>query len=122
MLVVKSPNPIADFNPDRSSPPGKGSTEPAHGPIPRQRKNDASRTSTNRRACGGVIVITSAQAQHSPKRNTTPAQPTLRSSSATSCPVAGRYRPPAIGRAEAAYFRKINAEGGINGRKINFIS
>lgn len=28
----------------------------------------------------------------------------------------------AIGRAEAAYFRKINAEGGLNGRKINFIS
>ena len=27
-----------------------------------------------------------------------------------------------IGRAEAAYFRKINADGGINGRKINFIS
>ena len=27
-----------------------------------------------------------------------------------------------IGRAEAAYFQKINAEGGINGRKINFIS
>jgi len=27
-----------------------------------------------------------------------------------------------IGRPEAAYFRKINAEGGINGRKINFIS
>ena len=27
-----------------------------------------------------------------------------------------------IGRAEAAYFRKINAEGGINGRKITFIS
>jgi branched-chain amino acid transport system substrate-binding protein len=26
------------------------------------------------------------------------------------------------GRAEAAYFRKINAEGGINGRKIKFIS
>src|SRR6516164_794359 len=26
------------------------------------------------------------------------------------------------GRAEAAYFRRINAEGGINGRKINFIS
>jgi ABC-type branched-subunit amino acid transport system substrate-binding protein len=25
-------------------------------------------------------------------------------------------------RTEAAYFRKINAEGGINGRKINFIS
>jgi ABC-type branched-subunit amino acid transport system substrate-binding protein len=27
-----------------------------------------------------------------------------------------------LGRTEAAYFRKINAEGGINGRKINFIS
>ncbi|MBV9459508.1 MAG: ABC transporter substrate-binding protein, partial [Bradyrhizobium sp.] len=27
-----------------------------------------------------------------------------------------------IGRTEAAYFQKINAEGGINGRKINFIS
>jgi branched-chain amino acid transport system substrate-binding protein len=27
-----------------------------------------------------------------------------------------------IGKTEAAYFRKINAEGGINGRKINFIS
>src|SRR5258708_22702129 len=27
-----------------------------------------------------------------------------------------------IGKIEAAYFRKINDEGGINGRKINFIS
>jgi ABC-type branched-subunit amino acid transport system substrate-binding protein len=27
-----------------------------------------------------------------------------------------------LGRTEAAYFRKINAEGGINGRTINFIS
>jgi branched-chain amino acid transport system substrate-binding protein len=27
-----------------------------------------------------------------------------------------------IGRTEAAYFRKINDEGGINGRKINFVS
>src|SRR5437899_7409331 len=27
-----------------------------------------------------------------------------------------------IGKTEAAYFNKINAEGGINGRKINFIS
>jgi branched-chain amino acid transport system substrate-binding protein len=27
-----------------------------------------------------------------------------------------------IGQTEAAYFKKINAEGGINGRKINFIS
>ena len=27
-----------------------------------------------------------------------------------------------IGRVEAAYFKKINDEGGVNGRKINFIS
>ena len=27
-----------------------------------------------------------------------------------------------IGRTEAAYFKKINDAGGINGRKINFIS
>src|ERR1700750_1700741 len=27
-----------------------------------------------------------------------------------------------IGKSEAAYFNKINAEGGINGRRINFIS
>ena len=27
-----------------------------------------------------------------------------------------------VGRTEAAYFRKLNAEGGIKGRKINFIS
>jgi branched-chain amino acid transport system substrate-binding protein len=27
-----------------------------------------------------------------------------------------------IGKTEAAYFKKINAEGGINGRKINFIT
>ena len=27
-----------------------------------------------------------------------------------------------IGKVEAAYFRKINDEGGINGRKVNFIS
>src|SRR5260221_3996258 len=27
-----------------------------------------------------------------------------------------------IGKAQAAYFNKINAEGGINGRKITFVS
>jgi branched-chain amino acid transport system substrate-binding protein len=27
-----------------------------------------------------------------------------------------------IGKAQAAYFRKVNAEGGVNGRKINFVS
>src|SRR5258708_8559191 len=27
-----------------------------------------------------------------------------------------------IGKTEAAYFNKLNSEGGINGRRINFIS
>ena len=27
-----------------------------------------------------------------------------------------------IGRTEAAFFRKLNDEGGINGRKINFVT
>jgi branched-chain amino acid transport system substrate-binding protein len=27
-----------------------------------------------------------------------------------------------IGKTEAAYFKKVNEEGGINGRKLNFIS
>jgi branched-chain amino acid transport system substrate-binding protein len=39
----------------------------------------------------------------------------------------GTYSGPAsafgvIGKTEEAYFKKINAEGGINGRKINFVS
>ena len=27
-----------------------------------------------------------------------------------------------IGRTQAAYFRKVNDEGGINGRRVNFVS
>ena len=57
------------------------------------------------------------------RRNTTPASPTPRSRSATPNPTAARPRPTAtIGKAEAAYFKMINDQGGINGRKINFIS
>ena len=57
------------------------------------------------------------------RRNTIRARPTPRSRSATSMPYSG----PAsaygtIGKTIAAYFKKVNAEGGINGRKINFIS
>ena len=46
-----------------------------------------------------------------------------RSRSATPTPTAGR--PPPTGRSarsSAAYFKKVNEEGGINGRKINFIT
>jgi branched-chain amino acid transport system substrate-binding protein len=38
-------------------------------------------------------------------------------------PYSGPASPYAVsGKTEAAYFNKINAEGGVNGRKINFIS
>jgi branched-chain amino acid transport system substrate-binding protein len=59
-----------------------------------------------------------------------PAQPTYDTgASATEIKIGNimPYSGPAsafgvIGKTEAAYFRKINAEGGINGRKITFIS
>ena len=58
-----------------------------------------------------------------PPANTAPAPATPRSSSATLMPYSG----PAssygtIGKSDAAYFAMINDQGGINGRKINFIS
>ena len=57
------------------------------------------------------------------RRNTTPARATPRSRSATPSRIAARPRPTArSARREAAYFKMINDEGGINGRKINFIS
>ena len=57
------------------------------------------------------------------RRNTIPARATPRSRSATSIPTAARPRPTASSaRPSSAYFKKVNAEGGINGRKINFIS
>ena len=57
------------------------------------------------------------------RKNMTPALPTLRSRSATSCRIVGRRRLTGlIGKTEEAYFKMINDQGGINGRKINFIS
>ncbi len=57
------------------------------------------------------------------RRSTTRARPTRRSRSATPTPTADRRRPTApSARSIAAYFKKVNDEGGINGRKINFIS
>ena len=38
-------------------------------------------------------------------------------------PYSGPYSSAgAIGRSESAYFQMINAQGGINGRRVNFIS
>jgi branched-chain amino acid transport system substrate-binding protein len=57
------------------------------------------------------------------RRNTTPARNDTEIKIGNIMPYSG----PAsaygvIGKTEEAYFKKINAEGGINGRKINFIS
>jgi hypothetical protein len=57
------------------------------------------------------------------RRSTTPGRAIPRSRSATSFPIAA----PAsaygiIGKMEEAYFKMINDQGGINGRKINFVS
>src|SRR5262252_7708961 len=49
----------------------------------------------------------------------------LRFASATTPHIRGRRRLARLsflGKTVAAYFKKINAEGGINGRKIKFIS
>jgi branched-chain amino acid transport system substrate-binding protein len=46
-----------------------------------------------------------------------------RSRSAPSCPLTGPAAAHAtIGHTIAAYFKKINAEGGLNGRKLNLIA
>ena len=73
------------------------------------------------RAGFGGPLLTARPAR--PPRNTAPASPTARSRSATPGPIAARLvvRSP-IPKSMAAYFKMINDQGGINGRKINFIS
>ena len=62
-------------------------------------------------------------APRSRRRSTTPAPATRRSRSATSARIRVRRRPTArSARRSTAYFDKVNAEGGVNGRKINFIT
>jgi branched-chain amino acid transport system substrate-binding protein len=57
------------------------------------------------------------------KKRTIPAQAIPKSESAISRPTAGPASPySTIAKAEAGYFKMINERGGINGRKINFIS
>ena len=48
---------------------------------------------------------------------------TARSRSETLCRTSGPLSAySTIAKTEAAYFNKVNAEGGVNGRKIDFIS
>ena len=70
--------------------------------------------------CRSAVRLLSAGCATSPMPA---ASRTMKSASATSCPIPGRWlrlRPSA--RAEAAYFDMVNERGGINGRKIKFIS
>ena len=57
------------------------------------------------------------------RRSTTTAPPTPRSRSATPIPTAGRLSAyGVIGKAIDAYCKRSTTQGGINGRKVNFIS
>ena len=57
------------------------------------------------------------------RRSTIKARATPRSRSATPIRTADPHRPTAlIGKTIDAYFKKVNAEGGINGRKVTFIT
>ena len=70
-----------------------------------------------------ALQLRSPHVQPRLRRNMTPVHPTPRSRSATSCPIAARSRSMrrSAGR-RPPYFKMINDRGGINGRRINFIS
>ena len=71
-------------------------------------------------AAGALALV--GQRRPRRRRSTTRAPPTPRSRSARPCPTAARRRPTArSARRIGAYFKMINEQGGINGRKINFI-
>src|ERR1700732_3990479 len=70
----------------------------------------------------GLLAIAVASSAHAQKRYDPGATDTeIKIGNLTPYPgPASAYA--TIGKTEAAYFNRINAEGGINGRKINFIS
>ena len=98
----------------------------AREPLRKTRREEADDEITRRDVIASAalaLALGARRRRRSRRRNTIPAPPTPRSRSATSIPYSG----PAsayglIGKTIAAYFNKVNAEGGINGRKINFIS
>ena len=69
-----------------------------------------------------AVAACNDEATRSRKRNTTPARAIPKSRSATSCRIAACLAYGVIGKIEEAYFKMINDQGGINGRKINFIT
>ena len=72
-----------------------------------------------RRRCGGAGDRRLARSRGLHTRR---GSPPPRSRSARPCPIAAGSAYGAIGKAELAYFKMINEEGGVNGRKINLIS
>ena len=69
-----------------------------------------------------AVVTTAAAAGAAAAPRRTPASPRRRSSSAARIPSAVPRRPTAtIGEGAKAYFKFLNAKGGVNGRKIDFI-
>src|SRR5712675_3216062 len=70
----------------------------------------------------GVLAVTVASAAHAQKKYD-PGATDTEIKVGNIMPYSGPASSYAtIGKTEAAYFNKVNAEGGINGRKINFIS
>src|SRR5712675_981989 len=70
----------------------------------------------------GVLAVTVASAAHAQKKYD-PGATDTEIKIGNIMPYSGPASAYAtIGKTEAAYFNKVNAEGGINGRKINFIS
>ncbi len=65
----------------------------------------------------GIVAVAAAEKQYAPGVSDTEIK------IGNTMPYSGATSPyGAIGKSEAAYFAMINNQGGINGRKINFIS
>ena len=70
-------------------------------------------------ATAAVLIATTAQAQRKYDPGATDTEIKIGNIMPYSGP-ASAYS--AIGKAQAAYFKRVNDEGGVNGRRINFIS
>jgi ABC-type branched-subunit amino acid transport system substrate-binding protein len=80
------------------------------------------RSNANRLALAALLAITVASSAHA-QRKYDPGATDSEIKIGNIMPYSGPASSYAtIGKTEAAYFNKLNSEGGINGRKINFIS
>jgi branched-chain amino acid transport system substrate-binding protein len=80
------------------------------------------RSNANRLALAALLAITVASSAHAQKKYD-PGATDSEIKIGNIMPYSGPASSYAtIGKTEAAYFNKLNSEGGVNGRKINFIS